>query len=563
MTLKLPRFLASRWPPQLYVAGFAVLLLAPLFFTALIARRGASESEARVADERLERAKLTALTVSSFMDAQFATLRALAFSPDIRDLGNRPDLRSVLERVLADTPDWESIEVFQADGETIVGVGPAVPLTNVADRPYFQEVFITNQPAIGPAAPGRRTLFPAVPLVVPVDFVNGARGAVMAWVSTARLEHALVSTGEEGSVHVSLLDSQGTVFARSGPDAALSRPQAGDTATVGATLAGETGVRRMQASDGVEMLVAYAPVSRAPWSVLVSQSTAAAFDSIRDRLEGQLLLLGFAAVAIGLLALTLGVRLTRSYSRQIEAMDRADQFIASASHDLKTPLTAIKTLAQLLQRRLARAEIVDAAWFGEGLAEIDAATTKMTRQINELLDTSRIQRETMLDLNRRSTDLVALTRRVAQDQQQTTDRHAIRIEAPVNRLTGRWDSERLERVIANLLGNAIKYSPDGGIVMVTIAREHTPAPVNGAPPNGDVQDWAVLSVRDEGLGIPAADLSRIFDQFHRASNVAGRVSGAGIGLAGAKQIVEQHGGYITVESKEGRGSTFTVGLPVT
>src|SRR6185437_7751791 len=102
-----------------------------------------------------------------------------------------------------------------------------------------------------------------------------------------------------------------------------------------------------------------------------------------------------------------------------------------------------------------------------------------------------------------------------------------------------------------LLSNAIKYSPRGGVIRVALRHE-------GAPEAG----WAVVSVQDGGIGIPAVDLPRIFDRFYRAGNVALATSGSGIGLTSARQIVEQHGGTITVESTENVGSTFRVRLPI-
>ncbi|MBI3968293.1 MAG: ATP-binding protein, partial [Chloroflexi bacterium] len=114
------------------------------------------------------------------------------------------------------------------------------------------------------------------------------------------------------------------------------------------------------------------------------------------------------------------------------------------------------------------------------------------------------------------------------------------------------DSFRLERVLANLLSNAIKYSPRGGDIVVTLTHEETPT-----------RAFAVLSVSDQGMGIPAADLPHVFERFYRAGNVASeQISGSGIGLAGCCQIVEQHGGQIHADSVEGTGSTFTVRLPL-
>ena len=103
----------------------------------------------------------------------------------------------------------------------------------------------------------------------------------------------------------------------------------------------------------------------------------------------------------------------------------------------------------------------------------------------------------------------------------------------------------------NLIANAIKYSPEGGPIRIEVG----PAEQDGA-------SWAVLRVSDRGIGIPADDLPRIFDRFYRGSNVTGRIQGTGLGVSGARLIVEQHGGRVTAESVEGTGSTFTVWLPL-
>lgn len=106
---------------------------------------------------------------------------------------------------------------------------------------------------------------------------------------------------------------------------------------------------------------------------------------------------------------------------------------------------------------------------------------------------------------------------------------------------------QIERVLVNLLDNAIKYSPGGGEIVISIAT---------AP------EWAEMTVRDRGVGIPAIDLPRLFEPLHRASNVRDSFPGTGIGLAGAKRIVEQHAGTIAVASVEGAGSAFVVRLPL-
>ena len=224
-----------------------------------------------------------------------------------------------------------------------------------------------------------------------------------------------------------------------------------------------------------------------------------------------------------------------------------DAFLAAASHDLKNPLAAIKGIAQLLQRRAASGAALDPTRLRAGLASIDAAASDMAAQIDALVDVTRLRMGRGLELERAPTDLVALARRVAAEQQATTERHAIAVETTEATLVGSWDARRLERVLANLLGNAIKYSPEGGPITITLGRE-------------GVQ--AVLAVSDRGVGIPPEDLPRVFEPFHRAANVAGSIPGTGIGLAGVRQIVDQHGGTVAVHSREAEGSTFVVRLPL-
>jgi signal transduction histidine kinase len=185
------------------------------------------------------------------------------------------------------------------------------------------------------------------------------------------------------------------------------------------------------------------------------------------------------------------------------------------------------------------------------LDRIEEAATRMTQLISNLLDVARLKLDHPLDLDRQPTDLVALTQQVAQEQRLTVDRQRIVVEVEVPELVGLWDPVRLERVLRNLLANAVKYSPDGGRITIVIRQEATPT-----------GDWIVIQVTDSGIGIPPADQAAIFIPFHRGGNVIGRIEGTGVGLASAKQIVEQHGGTITVTSEEGRGSTFTIRLPL-
>jgi PAS domain S-box-containing protein len=241
-----------------------------------------------------------------------------------------------------------------------------------------------------------------------------------------------------------------------------------------------------------------------------------------------------------------------------EALRMRDELLAIVSHDLKNPLAVIKGNIQLAMRRIEQTNGSDPSRVVSILGRIDDAQAKMNMLINELMDFGRLQAGLPLTLQRRQADLVSLVREVAAEQQHTATRHYISVRADVPELVGWWDAERLERVIANLLSNAIKYSPGGGDITLEVAHESVAADETGE----GAETWATVTVRDQGLGISADDMPHIFEWFRRASDVSGRISGAGIGLASSLRAVQQHGGTISAESEPGVGSSFTVRLPV-
>jgi signal transduction histidine kinase len=240
----------------------------------------------------------------------------------------------------------------------------------------------------------------------------------------------------------------------------------------------------------------------------------------------------------------------RLYRELEELIRMRDDFLATMSHDLKNPLTAIKGWSQLLQSRAAHHEDPEVRQLVEGFTHINATAAKMTVRIDQLLDIARVQMAGQLDLDCRTIDLVDLVRQVITEQQ-TTVRHRIEFEAAVTELTCVCDTDRLERVIGNLLSNAIKYSPNATPIRLSLGTDKRAGGIR-----------AVLTVQDQGVGIPAEDVPHIFDRFHRAGNVVGSIPGTGIGLFAAQQIIQQHGGSISVESQEGTGTAFTVVLPL-
>gem|GEM_PF-2760292 len=208
-----------------------------------------------------------------------------------------------------------------------------------------------------------------------------------------------------------------------------------------------------------------------------------------------------------------------------------DRMLATVAHDLRNPLTSIAGMSQLLQLRMSRVEEPAREKFAHSLRTIESAARRMTAQISELLDFAQAQTGKQIGLALESTDVVALLRGILSEHQQSTDEHRLELRAEEESIVAEVDAQRLERAVANLLVNAIKYSPQGGPIVVSVAR--------AVGPDGR---WLSIDVADSGLGIPAADLPHMFEQYYRASNVANTIPGTGIGLAGVRHMVERHGG---------------------
>lgn len=222
---------------------------------------------------------------------------------------------------------------------------------------------------------------------------------------------------------------------------------------------------------------------------------------------------------------------------------RKENFLSMASHELKTPLTAIKMRLQLTRTRLLK------QGFGEAAATLlraEEPVQLLDRLIGELLDVSKIQAG-RLDYLREPVDIEALVYEIAETIQLMSTNHTIVIHgsAPCT-LIG--DKGRLEQVLINLVSNAITYSPDATTVDIDL----------------DVTTEAVtIGVRDYGIGIPQGQREKIFERFYRAFDLSQRaIPGLGMGLSIAQEIVQHHGGTITVESEVGSGSTFRVTLPL-
>jgi PAS domain S-box-containing protein len=235
----------------------------------------------------------------------------------------------------------------------------------------------------------------------------------------------------------------------------------------------------------------------------------------------------------------------RDMTRLREAEELKQTLLSVISHELKTPVSIIKGYAGTLARE-------DADWdkgtLADGLAVIEEEADRLDRLITNLLEASRLQAGG-LKLKLSYLNLADMARAVVEKLQATTQKHQIVVEFPPDFPSIQGDYERMQEVLTNLIGNAIKYSPDGGQIKV-----------GGSPTD---QNTVRLYIRDQGIGIPPADQEHIFDRFYRVDNrLARQTPGTGLGLFLVKAVVEAHNGQVWVESAPGHGSSFWIELPV-
>ncbi len=249
-------------------------------------------------------------------------------------------------------------------------------------------------------------------------------------------------------------------------------------------------------------------------------------------------------------AVTGAVAVLQDISPLLELERQRDRMLSMVTHDLRNPLTSISGMSQLLQPQVHHVEEPARDRFRRGLAIIEAAAARMMTQINDLLDHTRAQAGRSLELAVEAIDVLDLLRGVLAEHQHATDIHRLELRCTEESLVALVDRHRLERAIASPVVNAIKYSPEGGPVTVTVVR--------AAEPDGS---WLSIEVTDNGLGIPSADLPHMFEQYYRASNVSASIPGNGIGLAGVRHVAQSHGGTVALESTEGVGTTVRLRLP--
>ncbi|MGD9891824.1 MAG: ATP-binding protein [Dehalococcoidia bacterium] len=580
---------------QILVMLVLVALLPFILLETYRSVQDVNRSRTSVTARALGQVEEEAETMEDFVRYTDRYLSTLAVDPTIRSL-DPARIDSLLQNVRDLNPNYINVFLLAPDGTQISSTEPLVVDEDIEEKPYFQEALTSGRMAISSALawPGTGTS-----VVVFAKRVNGVDGEPVA-VLCAALNLARLSTVigfvalPEDSV-VLLVQRDGTVIAASAnPEDWTGQSIQGNPLFENAW-AKRTGTGTVTLTDGVERVVGYELVRASPWLMIAGIPQAEVDSVIRDSLSSILLRAILAGLATALLAwivlrrVVVPIRMlsdgARAFAagflnrrvplkRNDELGDLADslnqmaasleqrieeeeaharalrdlnrlqaEFVATASHELRTPVTAIRTYAEALMRP----DITDVEIERECLEGIDRASNRLARLAKSLLDVSRIDRG-QVPVVLGPVDAIAAIKEAAAQADAGGNGDTIQVDVPLDLPPVRADADRLEDVLANLIGNARKFSPPGMAVVVRARRVA-----------GDVE----ITIEDRGPGIPPTEHERIFDRFYQVQRGADRqVGGSGLGLYIARGYISAMDGRIWVESVPGHGSTFSVALPV-
>ncbi|WP_304986929.1 sensor histidine kinase [Corallococcus sp. CA054B] len=515
-----------------------------------------------------------------------------AFVAQVRT-GNREGIRERLAMLEGSSGMFDAAWLLDETGDTLMTSARFNWVSgNFAYRAYFQEAMKGGAQVLLSRPFLSRANLPFVVITVPMDLGEGRRAFLVGALSLERLglQPARVSPDD----HVEIFDRRdGSLLRETERGSVLARAPVLDLVGSDA-LARPEGLVEAFDDTGRRMVVAHARVEGTPWTVVVTARLREAFAPV-TRMGAWVVAIAVLAGAISLLLshwvgrdvaqrleslrdgfavlgtpsveqrvqargddeiaqLTLGfndmaARIDRTQKELREAIVIRDQFLSMASHELRTPLTPLKATLALLIRQLEAGQGTSPERQRDTIARLNRQVDRLTRLIGDMLDVSRLQ-SGRFTLTVAPMDVVALAREVVERIHVTRPERQglVSLDVPDGPLVGRWDEQRLEQLVTNLVENALRYSPPGMPVVVRVREE---------------SDGVRVDVEDQGIGIPRESLPQLFTPFFRARNAAEHYAGGlGLGLAICREIVERHGGRIQAASEgPGKGTCFTVKLP--
>ncbi|MCL5264080.1 MAG: ATP-binding protein [Chloroflexi bacterium] len=560
----------------------ALLVLAPVLilliqnFTVLYAVR-----KDDVLSNQVRVAQVVGVAVDDSFDQAMGIAQSYATDPVILTF-DRERINNYLARLAPIYPQYDTaVDVFDIHGD-LVGSSGGFRLANVYDRAWFQDfVRGRREPIVVGVLMSRVTGKPIAPVVAPITGANGGLvGAVGSALSLQHFPETLEAVQLAPGQGVFLADRTGRLaFCTGKPDLTMEERDASGYLPIRTALEGRVFVgERTVGLFGGERMVVAVPTPKYGWVVGVSMPANVALAPVQEAMRNNVII--FATVVVFSIGLALALaellarplkqlsenavafgrgdlqrwvkintgdeleRLGNSFNAMADEVQRAmqlrEQFLAVASHELRTPLTIIKGYSQLLLSRETNEEN------RKVLQIVVRQTDRISELVSEMLTVSELHAG-HVELHRKKMDLAALTKEVADRLQMITDKHRLLVRADVETVVDA-DRNQVDVVLTNLIDNAIRYSPRGGDVEITVSK---------------MDGEAVVSVKDYGLGIPEEKQRHVFEPFFQIQPGIAGFGGMGLGLFISKEIAERHGGKIWFESEEGSGSTFYFKLPLT
>lgn len=558
----------------------AVVILTPLLILLVLNYKAAFDTRRdQVLSDQLSVAQVVSVIVNDSFDEALSLARSYATDPVILSF-DRERINDYLERLVPIYPEYDSaVALFDTNGILIASARRTEPIS-VADREWFQEVMLTQKPIISNVVISRGSGRPIVVAAAPVFDPDGKlAGTVSSALSIDHFPESLAAVERAPGQHIFLADRTGRLaFYTAKPELAWEERDLSAYPPVRTALEGKLFIG--EATDsllGDRRMVVTTPTPTYGWVVGVSMPVDVALAPVQQSLRNALMI--FAIVVVLSLGLALGLaellarplkqltehavalgrgelqrrvkittgdeleRLGDSFNAMADEVQRAlrlrEEFLSVASHELRTPLTVIRGYSQWLLTKETDAEK------RRVLQIIVRQASRISELLDEMLTMSEIKAG-RVQLHPERFDLSSAAREVVDRMQMITEKHRLLFfgEQPI---MVEADRNQIEVVLTNLIDNAVRYSPVGGDIELSVSRRDSEA---------------LVSVRDRGMGIAPEKQRHVFEPFFQIQPAIAGYGGLGLGLFISKDIVERHGGKMWFESELGKGSTFYFTLPL-